>query len=283
MPLALKIEPALKHRLRMYPLSLNERALADITRQLKNFIQNSIRSAKVKGAVVALSGGVDSSVVAALAHDVVNTKALILPETAVTSAQDVLDATSLAEALGLPFKVIEINDLIDCFKEAARPILPARVNGQVSIAEANLKPRIRMTLNYVTSNADLRLVLGTGNKTELLMGYFTKYGDGGVDVLPIGSLYKTQVFQLARYVEIPNRIISKAPSAGLWLGQTDEADLGLPYDLLDRILLELVDNAKTVQETARLLGVEPQPVQEISDQVHRVKHKMHAPLIPTLL
>ena len=141
----------------MYPLSLNEPALAEITRQLKNFIQGSVRSARAKGAVVALSGGVDSSVVAALAHDVADTTALILPETAVTSAQDVLDATSIAEVYELPFTVIEINDLIDCFKEAARPILPARMNGQVSIAEANLKPRIRMTLSYVTSNADLRL------------------------------------------------------------------------------------------------------------------------------
>jgi NAD+ synthase len=267
----------------MYPLSLNEQALAEITRQLKNFIQGSIRSAKATGAVVALSGGVDSSVVAALAHDVVNTKALILPETAVTSAQDILDATSIAEAYGLPFTVIEINDLIDCFKEAARPILPAHTSGQVSIAEANLKPRIRMTLNYAAANADSRLVLGTGNKTELLMGYFTKYGDGGVDALPIGSLYKTQVFQLARYAGIPDRIISKAPSAGLWVGQTDEEELGLSYDLLDRILLEVIDKEKTIKETAKLLDVEPQRVQEISDQVHRAKHKRHTPLVPTIM
>lgn len=266
----------------MYPLSLNERALAQITQQLKTFIKGSILSAKAKGAVVALSGGVDSSVVAALAHDVVNTKALILPETAVTSAQDVLDATSIAEAFGLSFTVIEISDLIDCFREAARPILPPRINGQVSNAEANLKPRIRMTLNYVASNADLRLVLGTGNKTELFMGYFTKYGDGGVDALPIGSLYKTQVFQLARYVGIPDRIISKAPSAGLWLGQTDEEELGISYDLLDQILLELIDKQKTVKETANLLDVEPQRVQEISDQVLCAKHKRHTPLVPII-
>ena len=266
----------------MYPLSLNEPALAEITRQLKNFIQGSVRSARAKGAVVALSGGVDSSVVAALAHDVADTTALILPETAVTSAQDVLDATSIAEVYGLPFTVIEISDLIDCFKEAAHLVLPVRKNSQISIAEANLKPRIRMTLNYVTSNADLRLVLGTGNKTELLMGYFTKYGDGGVDALPIGNLYKTQVFQLARYVGIPDRIISKAPSAGLWLGQTDEEELGLSYELLDRILLELIDKEKTVKETAKLLDVEPKRVQEISDQVHRAKHKRHTPLLPTI-
>jgi len=265
-----------------YSLSLNERTLADITRQLKNFIKGSIRSAKATGAVVALSGGVDSSVVAALAHDVVNTKALILPETGVTSAQDVLDATFIARAFGLSFTIIKIDDLIDCFKEAARAILPARANDRVSIAEVNLKPRIRMTLNYVTSNADLRLVLGTGNKTEILMGYFTKYGDGGADALPIGGLYKTQVFQLAKYLEIPERIISKAPSAGLWLGQTDEAELGISYDLLDRILLELIDREKTVEETAKHLDVELQQVQEISDQVLRANHKRHAPPVPTI-
>ena len=266
----------------MYPLALDEQALAEITRQLKNFIEGSIRSAKAKGAVVALSGGVDSSVVAALAHDVVNTEALILPETAVTSPQDVLDATSIAEAYGLPFTLIEINDLIDCFREAARPILPAHKGGQFSIAEANLKPRIRMTLNYVVANAEWRLVLGTGNKTELLMGYFTKYGDGGVDVLPIGGLYKTQVFQLARFLAIPNRIISKAPSAGLWAGQTDEEELGLSYDLLDQILLELIDKQKTVKETAQLLNVEPLRVQEISDKAHLTRHKRCAPVVPTI-
>jgi NAD+ synthase len=114
------------------------------------------------------------------------------------------------------------------------------------------------------------------------MGYFTKYGDGGVDALPIGRLYKTQVFQLARYVGIPDRIIAKAPSAGLWLGQTDEEELGLSYDVLDRILLELIDKEKTVKETAKLLDVEPKRVQEISDRVHRAKHKRHTPLLPTI-
>ena len=100
--------------------------------------------------------------------------------------------------------------------------------------------------------------------------------------MPIGRLYKTQVFQLARYVGIPDRIIAKAPSAGLWLGQTDEEELGLSYDVLDRILLELIDKEKTVKETAKLLDVKPKRVQEISDQVHRAKHKRHTPLLPTI-
>jgi NAD+ synthase len=263
----------------MYSLVLNEDALGKILRQLKRFIKVRVQSANTRGAVVALSGGVDSSVVAALAHDVVDTKALILPEKGVTSEQDVLDAISIAEAYKLSFTIIEINDLVNCFKESAKPILPTHTLDQVSIAEANLKPRIRMVLNYVASNADRRLVLGTGNRTELLTGYFTKYGDGGVDALPIGSLYKTQVFQLAWYLNIPQRIISKAPSAGLWPRQTDEDELGISYSLLDRILCELIDKRKTADETAQLLGVESRQVQKISEQVMRAQHKRRAPLV----
>ncbi|MEI7826191.1 MAG: NAD+ synthase [Euryarchaeota archaeon] len=263
----------------MDSLVLNEDALGAIIRQLKRFIKATVQSANIRGAIVALSGGVDSSVVAALAHDVVDTKALIFPESGVTSTQDVLDATSIAEAYKLPFTIIEINDLVNCFKESALPILPAHTLGRLSTAEANLKPRIRMALNYVASNADRRLVLGTGNRTELLTGYFTKYGDGGVDALPIGCLYKTQVFQLARHLNIPERIISKAPSAGLWLGQTDEEELGISYSLLDRILCELIDKEKTAEETAQLVGVESHQVQRISEQVSRAQHKRRIPLV----
>jgi NAD+ synthase len=273
------LAPAIELLSAMYPLALNEDSLGAIRQQLKRFIKARVQSANARGAVVALSGGVDSSVVAALAHDVVNTRALILPEKGVTSAQDVLDATSIAEAYKLPFTIIEINDLVNCFKESAKPILPARTLDRLSTAEANLKPRIRMVVNYVASNADRRLVLGTGNRTELLTGYFTKYGDGGVDALPIGSLYKTQVFQLAQHLNIPERIISKPPSAGLWVGQTDEEELGISYSLLDRILCELVDKKKTAQETAKLLGVESRQVQEISDQVLRSLHKRRTPLV----
>jgi NAD+ synthase len=263
----------------MYSLALNEDALGSIHRQLIRFIKARVKSANARGAVVALSGGVDSSVVAALAHDAVNTKALILPEKGVTSEQDVLDATSIAEAYKLSFTIIDINDLITCFIESARSILPAQKLDRLSIAEANLKPRIRMILNYVASNTEHRLVLGTGNRTELLTGYFTKYGDGGVDALPIGGLYKTQVYQLARYLDIPKKIISKAPSAGLWLGQTDEEELGISYSLLDRILYELIDKKNTVEVTAQLIGMESRQVQEIFEQVKRAAHKRRVPLI----
>jgi NAD+ synthase len=273
------LAPAIDQRSAMYPLALNEDALNKIVLQLKYFIKQTVESANAQGAVVALSGGVDSSVVVALAHDVVNTKALILPEKGITSEQDILDATFIAETYELPLTIIEISGLFNCFKESAKDILSVNRLQSRPIAEANLKPRIRMALNYLVSNAERRLVLGTGNRTELLIGYFTKYGDGGVDLLPIGGLYKTQVFQLARHLNIPERIISKVPSAGLWEGQTDEGELGISYLLLDQILFELIDKKKTVEETAKLIGADSHKVQKISEQVLKATHKRRTPLI----
>jgi NAD+ synthase len=266
----------------MYSLSLNEDALSKILHQVKEFLKASVRSANAKGAVVALSGGVDSSVVAAVAHDAIDTTALILPEKGVTPAQDTLDATSIAEMFALPFTIIEIGDLVNCLKETAKPILPIGRNDRASTVEGNLKPRIRMILNYIIANSGRRLVLGTGNRTELLTGYFTKYGDGGADILPIGDLYKTQVLQLARYLGIPDRIISKPPSAGLWLGQTDEEELGISYQLLDRILYELIDRRRTAAEAAQLSGVDKSQVQEIAERVLNTEHKRRTPLVADL-
>jgi NAD+ synthase len=266
----------------MYPLALNEDALREIRHQLKAFLKNSIRAANARGAVIALSGGVDSSVVAAIAHDAVNTKALILPEKGTTITQDTLDATFIAETYNLPFTIIEISDLINCFRKTAKPILPIGRSDRPSIVDANLKPRIRMILSYVVANADRRLVVGTSNRTELLTGYFTKHGDGAADILPIGDLYKTQVLQLARYLGIPESIISKPPSAGLWPGQTDEEELGIPYPLLDRILYQLVDSRSTVAEVAHSVGVEQRRVQQIDERVASAEHKRRVPLVANI-
>jgi NAD+ synthase len=266
----------------MYPLALDDDALRKICHQLKAFLKTSIRSANATGAVIALSGGVDSSVVAAIAHDTVNTKALILPEKGTTSAQDTLDATFIAETYHLPFTIIEISDLVNCLRKTAMPILPISRSDGPSIVDANLKPRIRMILSYVVANADRRLVVGTSNRTELLTGYFTKHGDGAADILPIGDLYKTQVLQLARHLGIPERIISKPPSAGLWPGQTDEEELGIAYQLLDRILYDLVDGRKTVAEVARIVGVEQRRVQEIDKRILNGEHKRRVPLVANM-
>ncbi len=263
----------------MYPLALNEDALRKICYQLKAFVKNSIRSANARGAVIALSGGVDSSVIAAIAHGAANTKALILPEKGTTTAQDTLDATFIAETYNLPFTIIEISDLVNCFRKTAQPIMPVGRSDRPSIVAANLKPRIRMILSYVVANSDRRLVVGASNRTELLTGYFTKHGDGAADILPIGDLYKTQVLQLARYLGIPERIILKSPSAGLWPGQTDEEELGIPYPLLDQILYHLVDGGSTAAEVARTVGVEQSRVREIEERVASAEHKRRMPLV----
>ncbi|MFN3966799.1 MAG: NAD(+) synthase, partial [Endomicrobiia bacterium] len=112
------------------------------------------------------------------------------------------------------------------------------------IARGNLKPRLRMLVLYYFANKLNYLVAGTGNKSEIMMGYFTKYGDGGVDILPIGDLLKKDVIQLARKLEIPERIINKKPSAGLWPGQTDEEEMGITYKKLDKILESKSKNSK---------------------------------------
>ncbi len=266
----------------MHSLVLSDETLEAIAQKVKHFIETSVRSAGASGAVIALSGGVDSSVVASLAHDVVDTRALILPEKHITPKADVDDGKMIAQTYEMPFTVLVIDPFLKCFRIFGKDVATWQTSEKVSIAEANLKARVRMVLTYLVANSEHRLVLGTGNKTELLIGYFTKCGDGGVDILPIGDLYKTQVFQLARYLGLPKSIISKAPSAGLWVGQTDEDELGLSYETLDAILFQLINGKKSVKETTDIIGVEVRQVQDICDKVCTSKHKRHTPTVATI-
>jgi NAD+ synthase len=134
------------------------------------------------------------------------------------------------------------------------------------LALANVKPRLRMTSLYYLANRYNGLVVGTGNKTELAIGYFTKYGDGGVDVLPLGDLDKTAVRGLARELGVPETVISKAPSAGLWEDQTDEAEIGVTYDLLDRVLASAPDEE-------RKDPIDPATMERISSLIAASEHK----------
>jgi len=124
-----------------------------------------------------------------------------------------------------------------------------------------------------------RLVAGTGNRTELLIGYFTKYGDGGVDILPIGDLYKTDVKKIANYLGVPKNIIEKAPTAGLWAGQTDEEELGIKYELLDKILYLMMDEKLSTEEIAQILEIPQDEVLRIKNRVKISKHKLSSPSI----
>jgi NAD+ synthase len=187
------------------------------------------------GAVFGLSGGIDSAVVAALAKQAFphHTLGVVMP--CHSDPRDAEDGALVAHHFGVPSATVDLAPVYDLLLEqlaGSSTDLP-----ESRLATANLKPRLRMTTLYALANQLGYRVLGTGNRSELAVGYFTKYGDGGVDLLPLGSLVKSEVRDLARSLGVPERIITKPPSAGLWADQTDETEMGLTYEELDAYLL----------------------------------------------
>jgi NAD+ synthase len=205
-----------------------------LTEKLVSWIRDKAAAAGSKGVVVGLSGGLDSSVAAALCHHTFpkDMLALILPCN--SSDEDVLHARMVAEQFSIPTRTVALDDTYDTLLK----VLPDdKAAAEVSrLAQANLKARLRMLTLYYFANRLNYMVVGSSNRDELSIGYFTKYGDGGVDIMPLGNLLKGQVKELAQFLGIPRPIINKPPSAGLWDGQTDEGELGLGYDELDRYL-----------------------------------------------
>jgi NAD+ synthase len=251
--------------------------MEEIERKLLGFIRKQVETAGANGVVVGMSGGIDSSVVAALCAKAIGPEkvlGLCLPDE-VTSPSDVKHAEDLAKRLGIKFKVIEITPVI----EALRKCLPG-VDPGARVPLANLKARTRMIVLYYYANLCGYLVAGTGNRSELRTGYFTKWGDGAADFLPLGSLYKTQVKELARHLGIPRPILDKTPTAGLWPGQTDEGELGISYEKLDKIYMYL-DAGKTPPEVAGAAGVELKQVMEFIEREKRTQHKRLPPPSPT--
>lgn len=242
--------------------------LDGVKAQITAFIK---RNAPADGVVLGLSGGIDSSLVlalcvAALGKDKV--LGIFMPETP-DGVPDTI--RQYADKLGIRHETVAIKPIADAFVD----------HGGVSggkLVEGNLKARIRMSLLYSRSNAAGLVVMGTGNRSELLTGYFTKYGDGGVDYLPIGDLYKTHVRQLARHMGVPEPIIIQPPSAGLWQGQTDEKEMGITYDKLDRILHEHYD-AGTPFDRIDLPGITRQDIGKVEDLTGSAAPKLSMPPI----
>jgi NAD+ synthase len=199
-----------------------------------------------------------------------------MPEAGVTDPHDVADARDLANSHGIRFRVVDITPAVLGIR---KNLTDYRVGAQ--LPAANIKPRVRMTILYYYANLFNLLVVGSGNRSELRAGYFTKYGDGAVDLLPLGCLYKTQVKQLAVHLGLPRQIIEKIPTAGLWRGQTDEGELGISYEKLDMIYagLDLKLKPKVIAGAA---GVDVEKVRYFIDRERRVAHKLMVPEIPTL-
>ncbi len=207
----------------------------EVENTLKNWLINKVKDAGAKGAVIGLSGGIDSAVTAALCKRAFkeNTLGVIIP--CYSKKEDKEDALLLAETFDINYKVKDLSDIYDDFVNTL--IDYDSENESEDMALANIKPRLRMTALYYYAAKNNYLVVGTDNWSEFKVGYFTKYGDGGVDIAPLGRLVKTEVKKLAEHLGIPEKIINKKPSAGLWKGQTDEKEMGVSYEELDQYIL----------------------------------------------
>ncbi len=210
---------------------MNEERLVE---KLVSWIKDKVTAAGCKGIVVGMSGGLDSSVLAVLCYRAFPQSVFGVLMPCHSSQEDKEHALAVASKFSIPIKTVVLDSVFDTLLKA----LPSdKVEPGVSrVAEANLKVRLRMLTLYYFANRLKYIVAGAGNKSEHSVGYFTKYGDGGVDILPLGNLVKGQVKELASFLGIPPEIINKPPSAGLWPGQTDENELGFSYEELDRYL-----------------------------------------------
>ena len=196
---------------------------------------------------------------------------IILPSTT-TPTEDKIHGIEIAQKLGIDYKEVGIDNILNEYLSLNRI-------GDNKLAIGNLKARIRMSIIYYYANTYNLMVCGTGNKSELLIGYFTKYGDGACDMEPIGDLYKTEVFELARHLNVPEEIICKPPRAGLWNNQTDEDEIGMSYEILDQILYLYTQGLKA-DEISEKLNISTDDVNMIIDKVVRSQHKSKVPEIP---
>jgi NAD+ synthase len=231
--------------------------------RISNWIRDRVEAAGAAGILVGLSGGIDSAVVAVLAQRAMGDQVLGLLLPCFSLPEDERDGRMVADT----FKIRrERVDLSPVYEALLRQLPEAG-----KICQANLKPRLRMAVLYYYANQLNYLVAGTGNKSERMMGYFTKFGDGGADLLPIGDLTKSQVGKLAEELKIPRRIIERPPSAGLWKGQTDEEEMKIRYRDLDKIIdsLEKRRNTKLPQTQMNY----------VKGMVARSRHKRSAPPI----
>lgn len=215
----------------------------DITLQrISKFIENEVKRSNTTGVVLGLSGGIDSTVALYLATrsiDTNNILGLVMPDSTVTSPVDVEDAKSISSILNIRHLILDINGIKQIYKK----LLPEN-----TLSTANLVARIRMNIIYYYANLHNLLVIGTSDKSELKIGYFTKFGDGSADILPLGDLYKSEVRKLANYLNVPHSIIQKKSSPALWQGQTAENEIGMEYSKIDNIL-KFLENENITQET----------------------------------
>jgi NAD+ synthase len=242
---------------------------------LTEFIKQELSQFQFRKGILGLSGGLDSTLCAYLAARALGPKnvvVLIMPYKD-TYKRDVQDAKEIVYRLGLKSHVIDISPMVDAYY-TEHPT-------DNRILKGNKMARERMSILYDFSEREKALILGTSNKTELLLGYGTIHGDMACAINPLGDLYKTQIRQLSRHLKIPEKILRKKPTAGLWIGQTDEGELGLSYAKIDKILYQLVDMRKSKKELISE-GFPKKAVERIIGLIRSSEFKRHMPPIPKI-
>jgi len=257
---------------------LNQAVLEEITkkdyntiqRKIEAFLVDEVMQREASGVIFGLSGGIDSAVIAILCAKSLKDRslALIMPDSKITSKADTEDALKLVDKLGLEYKLTDINPI---HYEYSKYLEPS------PLALGNLRARIRANILYYYANSKNYLVLGSSDKSEFLIGYFTKYGDGGADLLPIVSLYKTQIREFAKFLGVPDSIISKKSSPSLWQSHYAESELGVSYEEIDAVLHCMTDKNMSAQDTVNHTRIEQSVVDKIHKLYKKSEHKRITP------
>ncbi len=248
---------------------------AEDVQGLLDFIRETVKKIGCDGVVIGISGGIDSAVVTKLCADAIGPDKVlnVFMPSRVTPAEDYKTTAELCNMFGTEYKVIDIQPAVDA-------LMAVLLSGkETPLERGNVSARCRMIVLYNLAKKRNSIVMGTSNQSELMMGYFTKFGDGACDVTPLANMYKTEVRQIAAMIGIPEAIIVKPPSAGLWEGQTDESDMGIKYADLDRILYSMEQDRTDAQIEADT-GISKDVVAGIRAQVESMEHKRLQPIRP---
>ncbi len=239
---------------------------ASITSTIENFLKEQMEKNHSEGLILGLSGGIDSAVLAYICKRKFPDKtiAIVMPDTAITPKSETEDALKMVSLTGIQYKLIDINPIVNEYSMYLEP------NER---AKGNLRARVRTNILYYYANAKNYLVLGSSDKSEYLIGYFTKFGDGASDITPIISLYKLQVREIAKYLGVPENVITKKSSPHLWKDHEAENELGVSYEEVDSILYCLFEKKLSVQETLELTGIEMSTIEKIQELNKNSEHK----------